>query len=159
MLLCSAGCILLVYIAATPVYEYSDPSEAEIIKHNFPLGGAALQMLLLMMLFVLLPLLLLLSLRFGARRASDGVVLQLRCCWDVGLVWRQYYCSFHTYIQPVLSSTHMLSYSSCVPKHQNPSPKAPKSVCIYFVSCEQPLDQLPLQENSAAKQVYEPMVY
>ena len=78
------------YIAATPVYEYSDPSKAELVKYKLALGGVVLQLLLLMLLLVLLPLLLLLLLRFGARRASGGVWLQLRCCC-VALVLRPYY--------------------------------------------------------------------
>ena len=69
---------------------YSDPTEAEIVKYNFALGGVVLQLLLLMLLLVLLPLLLLplLLLRFCARRAS--VVLQLCCSSDVALVLRPY---------------------------------------------------------------------
>ena len=77
------------YIPATPVHEYSDPSEADIGKCKLALYGVVLQLLLMMLLLVLLPLLLLL-LRLGARRAIDGVVPQLRCCYDVALVLRPY---------------------------------------------------------------------
>ena len=93
-------------------YSYCDPSEAEIAKCKFALGGVVLLLvLLLMLLLVQLPvlLLLLLLLRFRARRASEGAVLQLRCCCDVALVLRPYYsCSFHTsYIHTISTAVHM----------------------------------------------------
>ena len=110
-------------------YEYSNsnPTAAEIVKYNVALGGVVLQMLLMMLLLLLLPLLLLLSLRLGARRASNGVVQRLRCFCDVALVWRPYYCSLHTYTQSVQQYTHAEFEFSCPkapepepPKHQNP---------------------------------------